>query len=352
LQKREEGARAPAGLVCFIQGTDRPGIEGGGAAELRKNPSMTSEVEHRRLLAAVRPAEKDALGALIRSEGLRGWELFGTETFAEARRQLERATYDVLVLDESLLKSEGSEAWDWLASQNQTAVVLLGEGDADTSAAAYAHGVALCISRGALSNAAVAATALRRVADLRSLVRDQSRMVREIEESRWQIDALVSRLWQTFPGDPQLRWCTQRHTMERLEEEITRAVRHHCPLAIALGELESPGGGESLSTWVAEQIGPLRRRYDVAGHYGLRGFLLLLPHTSREGGVACCQRLRAALERQAPPGCSGPVRACFGVAACSGERTTVPALLRQAEQHLALALGEGGERVVGGTDSA
>ena len=86
----------------------------------------------------------------------------------------------------------------------------------------------------------------------------------------------------------------------------------------------------------------------AAGHYGPHWFLLLLPHTSRRGGLLCCRRLHQALESTHPPGGIGPVRAYFGIAAYSAEKRSPQALLREAEEHLALARAETCGRVVGG----
>jgi GGDEF domain-containing protein len=67
----------------------------------------------------------------------------------------------------------------------------------------------------------------------------------------------------------------------------------------------------------------------VAGQYGERGFLLLLPHTSSEGASEVCRRLRRDLQQ-------GPWRlhVSFGVASYSSEHRTPKSLLRLAEEGL------------------
>jgi PleD family two-component response regulator len=45
-------------------------------------------------------------------------------------------------------------------------------------------------------------------------------------------------LWQASPTAGRTRWFSQRHMMERLEEEVARADRHGTPLSVILGETE------------------------------------------------------------------------------------------------------------------
>ena len=45
-----------------------------------------------------------------------------------------------------------------------------------------------------------------------------------------------------------------------------------------------------LPLWVTDRITRAKRRCDVAGHYGVRGFILLLVHTPEAGAVACLSK--------------------------------------------------------------
>jgi diguanylate cyclase (GGDEF)-like protein len=149
----------------------------------------------------------------------------------------------------------------------------------------------------------------------------------------------VNRLWETVPKEMGANWFTQRHMLERLQEEVTRVKRHGGPLTVILGELlpkarEDADSAYDLATWAAEQVGRRKRRSDVAGQYGPHGFMMVLPRTSEPGAVVFCERLRSLLEQDASP-LRGPLRAYFGVAAVDTEAgTTITKLLRQAEERL------------------
>src|SRR5262249_37619668 len=62
-----------------------------------------------------------------------------------------------------------------------------------------------------------------------------------------------------------------------------------------------PEQARHLGGWLVDQVGPAKRRCDVAGHYGLHGFLIVLPHTTPHQAPRACQRLPALLAPPPPP---------------------------------------------------
>ena len=132
-----------------------------------------------------------------------------------------------------------------------------------------------------------------------------------------------------------------------MQEEIARSERHSAPLTVALGEIRPIPGPDDGSTrepvladWTTERITRAKRRCDVAGQYGLDGFMLLMVHTPGGGGVTCCRRLKQLLEAVpaiANHGPRGPVRADFGVASFADEAASAKGLLSCAEQRLEAA---------------
>lgn len=315
---------------------------------------MVANLERRRVLVAARPSEADALKGLFASAALAAWEPLSVESFDRARFTLQHTSCDALLVDEGLCCAEGSEGLAWLARQDEVPTLFLAGTEGETFARAYEHGATICLPRiVTLAHPPLLAAALRRAAQGVDQVRAHRRTKDTLHQCRRQIDRLVNLLWRTAPMDTQHHWCTQRHILERLQEEVARTHRHGGPLSIAVGEI-LPARAEldadaDLTGWVPAQVARVKRRCDVAGHYGLQGILLLMVQTPRNGGVVCCRRLRHALEEAAPTsGPRGPVRVAFGVASYSDDAATPQALLREAEQHLDAARFSVAERIVAG----
>src|SRR5262249_39077316 len=132
------------------------------------------------------------------------------------------------------------------------------------------------------------------------------RAVDGLQECRRQVSRLVTMLWESTPLEASTRWFTQRHMMERLQEEIARTARHGTPFSVVLGEMRlradnplQPEGWAHLSALAAEHIGRVKRRCDVIGQYGPHGFMLLLANTSEGNAVAFCRRLEQHLAQEA-----------------------------------------------------
>ena len=113
-------------------------------------------------------------------------------------------------------------------------------------------------------------------------------------------------------------------------------------------DMSAPTPNPEAGQWVAQRLNRVKRRCDVAGHYGLHGFLLLMVHTPGKGGLTCCRRLQRILEAPAATnaGPRGPVRACFGLASHGTQTASPQALLRTAEDHLEAARIGAGDRLV------
>ena len=71
------------------------------------------------------------------------------------------------------------------------------------------------------------------------------------------MERLVNRLWETVPSETGPSWFTQRHMLERLDEEVQRVKRHGGPLSVVLGEVLPPGDDDpaDLAALAAEQVG-------------------------------------------------------------------------------------------------
>lgn len=304
---------------------------------------MSEPIQRRRvLLAAAEPARAECR-SLFQAEILRDWEVIDADSLERARFLLQLDPCDVLLLDCSLYRIGGSDDLSWLTGQRRAPVLCLGDGDAEMVTGALRQGVHYWMPRElARHHAPVLAAMLRQAADFGDLQRRGQETSEALEDTRRQVSRLVNLLWEAVPGEGRARWFTQRHMLERLEEEVIRTQRYGGPLAVVLGEVDSPamtrtrhGEGGQAATWIVDQISRVKRRSDVAGQYGLQGFMLLLPQTDESGASGCCRRLRTLLEEPAINSSPfGPLHVRFGIACFSSAARSVKSLLSRAEEQL------------------
>jgi diguanylate cyclase (GGDEF)-like protein len=306
---------------------------------------MSNHVPRRRVLLAAEAGERSAFRQLFQAEPLHNWEVVEADSLERARFLLQLDPCDVLLLDGGLYR--GGEL-SWLAGQRRAPVLFLADGEPRVIADALRQGVHYWMPReAARRHADVLAVMLKQAADFGDLQRRGQETSDALEDARRQVNRLVNLLWEAVPGEGRARWFTQRHMLERLEEEVIRAQRYGGPLSVILGEVEDPsppptlgggGGGDDApqaATWTVDQISRVKRRSDVAGQYGLQGFMMLLPQTDENGAAGCCRRLRQILEEPAPTtGPFGPLRVWFGVACFSPNTHSVKGLLSRAEERL------------------
>ncbi len=308
---------------------------------------MPTSGQRRRVVVAACVSEAELLRGLFTQEALQGWEPCPVQTFEEARFLVQHTTCDLVLVDESLHRQE-PDGLPWLARQREVPVLLLADPDVREITSAYQDGILIWVPRElSLAHAPLLAATLERVAEWSALRRARHQTDANLQHCRRQVDRLVSTLWQTGPHSGPQPWLTQRHMLDRLEQEISRTQRHGIPLAVALGAIYPAPHGDQRSeeeplmgAWTTQRILRCKRRCDVAGQYGLQGFMLLLVHTPQAGAVTCCRRLQKVLETVPAVvghGPHGPVRAHFGVAGLSSENKTAKSLLRSAEGQLEAA---------------
>jgi diguanylate cyclase (GGDEF)-like protein len=300
---------------------------------------MTADLPFRRVLVAA--AATAELRPPFAHPALAGWQLAEADTWERAHFVLHHDVCDVLVVDASL--GLGPQGAAWLSGPRETPVVQLTGPDAGGAAAALEGGADVWLPRDlTVSHPPLFAAALdhaRRWGDVRRRLRLAGI---SLEDCHRHVGRLVDLLWHSTPRDPHTRWFTQRHMLERLQEELARTARHGTPFSVVLGEVRRPDhapAGPEETAWAAERVRRVKRSCDVAGQYGPHGFMLLLPHTVEAGAVRLCRRLEQTLAGDAA-GAGGPLVAAFGIAACADPAATSQGLLRRAEEGLASAQGQ------------
>jgi len=312
-------------------------------------------LERRRVLIAGRGPERDALRSQFDAGLFPAWEAVAADGVERARFMLQMAPCDVVVLDSELYRHADPDALAWLAGPDRTPILFLADGTPGLVVDALEHGADHWLPRDlALSCPQLLAATLQTAAHLGDLRRKARIAGETLADCRRQVSRLVSLLWEAAPAEGRFGWYSQRHMLERLDEEAARARRHGGDFAVVLGEVQgarreqlSPTEADHMATWTAARVSQAKRRSDVAGQYGPHGFMLLLPGTTTTGAVGACRRLQSVLEE--PPALEEtllpPVRACFGLAPFQSEESTVKKVLRQAEERLDRAMSGIGERV-------
>lgn len=301
----------------------------------------------RRVLIASDGSEEDRLRDLFREQLPEQWQPAMADSFEQAHFVMQHSPCDVVLVDEGLYRREGAEGLSWLTGRTQAPLAFLASESPGTLTDALRKGVQFLLPRSlALNNPQLLSAALDRVAQLGRMRQSAEKTGAELDEARRQVDRLVQLLWQAAPMDPRTHWFTQHYMLERLYEEIARASRHGAPLTVAVGEVDlgAPSAG-SLPTWTVRQLTQQKRRSDVAGQYGPKGFMLLMVQTPKDGGVCCCRRLQQVVQ-EAPDLEGKPVRLYFGLAGFTAETCTPQSLLRTAEEHLDKARSGYGDGVV------
>ena len=307
---------------------------------------MSVDLLRRRVLVASGPNSGKSMHELFSQAPLEGWEPISAESFMQARFILQHHTCDVALVHEDLFHREGEQSLAWFGREPQVPVVFLTSYRAETMARAYSQGATVCLPRDlSLAQPDLLAVALDRAMHLGESTRRRQQLHDQLIMSRRHVDRLVNLLWRTLPMEQNTSWFSQRHTLERLQEEISRTSRHGGPMTLALAEVKEESAPETpgvlpLEEWTANLVGQAKRRCDVAGSYGMQGFLLLMVHTPRYGGVVCCRRLQQLIEQGAASpdkGPRGPIRAFFGLASAPADNASAQNMLRLAEENLEAA---------------
>jgi diguanylate cyclase (GGDEF)-like protein len=151
-----------------------------------------------------------------------------------------------------------------------------------------------------------------------------------------------------------------RHFQERYREEVNLCRRYQHPLAIMLidldgfkqvndtyGHLE----GDYLLVQLAETLRHTLRNTELIARYGGDEFVVLMPSTNLQGGIAAANRVLARGARDAVFGHGGrrlafSITLSIGVAAYPNSTQNPVELLEKADESLEIAKRNGRNRVV------
>lgn len=267
------------------------------------------------------------------------WEVVPVENLLQANVHLQHREGDVLLLRESADGQSGSEVLAWLIARHQVPAVVLTACPSAAKPALPAESG--CWRLGWLAGTpapAMLGEVLQQAARWGQLQRARRCLEEALSRTCRQSQRLSCQL--AAAQEAAGLWLSQEQVLACLEAEVRRAQRYRQPVTVLIGEIRGTRGSLSqLRAWIAEQLRQHKRRCDVAGQYGARGFLLVLANTPAEGGQACRRRLERTLQ-QAAGRQAGQLRLFFGLAAAPNGELAPQQLLQQAEAQLHTALSE------------
>lgn len=177
------------------------------------------------------------------------------------------------------------------------------------------------------------------------------------EELLARIEAALRRAeaWHRAAGTDALTHLFTRGAFERrLEEELYRERRYGVSATVALVAIDldelariraeaGSSGADALLRHVGEFLRDNVRSLDVPSRFSASGFMVLMPHTSRDRALVAIRRLNEALNRsQARAGDEAiPVRASFGVVVVDADVSDFSGVLNRAHESVMVARREG-----------
>ncbi len=136
-------------------------------------------------------------------------------------------------------------------------------------------------------------------------ITERRKMEAELQERNQQLHDLNARLEIQAITDSLTNLYNHRYIVECLQLEVDRAMRYHHPLTILMLDLDhfkevndnyGHQCGDQVLIAVAGIIKKNLREVDLAGRYGGEEFMLILPHTSLNGGLVIAERIRHQLQ--------------------------------------------------------
>ncbi|MEK7706353.1 MAG: EAL domain-containing protein [Myxococcota bacterium] len=279
-------------------------------------------------------------------------------TCAEALTQVRLQTFDFALLDRILPDGRGLDIAHHLQTSIGHTDVLLMSAHADVSSAVASAQCGVGDYFVKPIDLDDLHARMRRLVLQRNLRHDNSRLLADLREKNAELSALVVH-------DPLTRLYTHVHFHEMLQREITRCRRHQRSFCVLLVNIDNfsqlnNAHGHATGDALVEALGALLRtdrvvaqtafklrQHDIAARYGPDTFAVILADTSKAGGTALAERLRAHVESTfATWGPVGGLTVSIGAAAFNEDAEDRYQLLHATITALAAAKALGKNRVI------
>ncbi len=243
------------------------------------------------------PANIQFLGKLLKGEG---YKIAPASNGRKALEMIPKMRPDLVLMDVMMPEMDGFEACSRMkasAEMKDIPVIFL-------SARSESEDVVRGFKLGAvdyIQKPFNAEELIVRVRNHLELVRSRRLIIHYMDEMGRQ-NALLEELSIT---DSLTGLYNHSHSIERLHQETSNSKRYGTPLTMMMLDIDlfkavndSYGhvAGDEVLKGVAEIIRSNVREGDIAGRYGGEEFILVLPNTPIEGGLAIAERIRSRVE--------------------------------------------------------
>lgn len=190
---------------------------------------------------------------------------------------------------------------------------------------------------------------------LRESLDELQRTQNALQTANEKKDQLVAELHRQSREDALTGLLNRRALDTELARELSRALRHARPLALALLDVDnfkrindtrSHAVGDAVLMAIARQLQQKRRKSDIVARLGGEELVMVLPETSLDQGIEVCEQLRAALAAVdwSAVGVDTPVTVSIGLASATTNESP-HALLARADALMYRAKADGKDRV-------
>ncbi|MFC1919629.1 diguanylate cyclase [Chloroflexota bacterium] len=172
------------------------------------------------------------------------------------------------------------------------------------------------------------------------------------------IEVVQNKLKESLRVDWLTGLSTRIYFLQRAETELSRAKRHKQSFCLLFLDLDNfrevnttfghLGGDEALRQF-GKLVKRVSRSFDVLGRYGGEEFLILLPQTDLQGGLAAASRLCEMLEHEpieVVPAKKIKLGASIGISVYPENGKTIEDLIQQADIAMYQAKARGGDHAI------
>ena len=187
------------------------------------------------------------------------------------------------------------------------------------------------------------------------LEKQTDRVTSENRQLRSQMVDVVRSLDLSSRIDGMTGLANRRGIMEKIEQEITRARRHTCPITILLVDIDNfekinnhygYNDGDDVLVEVARLLRGIVRNEDICARWGGEEFLIMLPETDLEGALPVAGKVLEAISmsefKVGNPGIR--ISASIGVSIYDNTSHSSQEFILRAHQALSQAKQDGGNR--------